>query len=290
MNSPLPEPFRFTIGDLRCSVISDGHIAIGRVGETVLDSDGGLPDGYTKETPLEVDINLMLIEREGLRVLIDSGGGSLPDLGVPVFGGRAGQTPAVLRSLGVEPQSIDVVILTHAHPDHAWGLIETGDRPVYPNARLLVGAVEFEHWMSEVSPTSGPIEKLTHEGARRSLDAYDGRVSLLDDGDRPFKWLTVREHRGHSPGHLVFEIADGGEKLVFLGDICHIPLLLAAPGLNLIFDHDPPAAVQSRRQVLDQLAESGEEVLSCHFDHPGLGRMTKSPDGSYGWLPSAARS
>jgi len=50
-----------------------------------------------------------------------------------------------LRQAVYEPQDVDVVVVTHGHPDHIGGLMKGGE-PAFPNARYVFGATEFDFW------------------------------------------------------------------------------------------------------------------------------------------------
>jgi glyoxylase-like metal-dependent hydrolase (beta-lactamase superfamily II) len=57
----------------------------------------------------------------------------------------AGKLADLLVTAGYKPEQIDVVVITHGHPDHIGGLME-GGKPVYPNARYVFGEAEFDYW------------------------------------------------------------------------------------------------------------------------------------------------
>jgi glyoxylase-like metal-dependent hydrolase (beta-lactamase superfamily II) len=136
------------------------------------------------------------------------------------------------------------------------------------------------------SELSGP-RRLVRDGARRSLAPYGDRITPVRAGDRPVPPIVVHEFFGHSPGHLVYEISDGGQSLFCWGDICHHQVLLAEPNLNFVFDYDPVLATASRRRLLAFLAEREVSVFACHFSFPGLGRLSASPSHGYVWGPWA---
>jgi glyoxylase-like metal-dependent hydrolase (beta-lactamase superfamily II) len=280
------EPARFMLGGLRCTVVSDGTVRIGALGDNLYESSVDLPAPYRRDTVVEADVNLLVVESDELRVLIDAGSGQLPETEV-LFGDTVGRAPQALRRAGIEPSDIDVVALTHAHSDHAWGLIDRDDQPLFPRARILVGDAELAHWMSPHAPAaelSGP-RGLVRSGAQRSLRAYGDKVTAVRAGDQPNPALFVHEFPGHSPGHLVYEIADGDQGLFCWGDVCHHEVVLAEPDLNFVFDFDPAAATASRRRLLAFLSEREADVFACHMPFPGLGRVRAGEDHGYEWRP-----
>ena len=79
-------------------------------------------------------------------VLFDTGNGALPrEYEALKARMPPGNLAARLGQLGHKPEDIDVVVLTHGHPDHIGGLVE-GGKPVYPNARYVFGAAEYDFW------------------------------------------------------------------------------------------------------------------------------------------------
>lgn len=280
------EPARFELGGLRCTVVSDGTVRIGALGDNLLDSTVELPAPYRSDTVAEADVNLLVVESGGSRILIDAGSGQLPETEA-LFGTTVGRAPAALWRAGIDPAEIDIVALTHVHPDHAWGLITPMDEPIFPRARILVGDIELAHWMSAHPPASersGP-GRLVRDGARRSLAAYGDQVTAVRAGDRPTPALVVHEFPGHSPGHLVYEITDGEQSIFCWGDICHHQVVLAEPELNFVFDYDPAIATESRSRLLSYLADREADVFACHFPFPGLGRVAALEDHGYAWRP-----
>ena len=139
--------------------------------------------------------------------------------------------------------------------------------------------------MGRGGPADDELAQLIRAGARRSLQAYRDRIVVVGDGDAVVPAVMTRELPGHSPGHVVYEIAGGGQRLVCWGDVCHHPVLLADPGLSFVFDHDPEQAVRSRRRLLAGVADGATDVLAYHLPFPGLGRVVRSGDAGYAWVP-----
>ena len=287
-----PRAVRLTWGTLACTVISDGFIDAGTLADTLADAGTRLPPPFDLTTRVTLDINLLVVETDGVRILFDAGAGSDRQLGRAMFGPSVGHAPQALRSVGIDPATVDLVALTHAHPDHAWGLIDSYDQPCFPNARIVIGNAELDHWLGDRLPQpaeDGELARLVKSGAQRSLRAYGDRIIGVEDGDALAPAVIAHESPGHSPGHMTYEIACGDERLVCWGDICHHPVLLSDPELNFTFDHDPAAAVQSRVDLLATLSEREIDVVAYHLPFPGMGRVIGSRDRGYMWQPSAGR-
>ena len=106
-----------------------------------------------RDTQITLDLNLLVIDFAGHRVLFDAGAGSVPELGGSLFGASVGHVEHALRAAGIERSSIDLVALSHLHPDHAWGLLRSDGRASFPNAQVLVGRRELAQ---STNDTVGP--------------------------------------------------------------------------------------------------------------------------------------
>jgi glyoxylase-like metal-dependent hydrolase (beta-lactamase superfamily II) len=285
------EPVWFMLGELRCAVVSAGQIDAGPLRETVTESGLALLSPAEQDSHLILDINLLVVEIDGARVLFDAGAGTAADLGLALFGDSVANPPDVLEQAGIDPSSIDAIALTHAHPDHAWGLIDESGAALFPSAQLIIGRKELAHWTSDdqvPAETNEPM-RVIHHGARRSIKAYEDRLIVVSGGRQLLSAVTVYEAAGHSPGHLVYEIRAprADRSFFFWGDICHHPVALEHPDLNFVFDHDPAMALESRRRLLGLLASADADILSYHFPFPGLGRLTGSAEAGYRWTAIA---
>lgn len=139
-----PAPFyTLTAGDLTVTAVSDGLMSaplsllsgISREEAEHLQRHSGLA------SPETIAIGAYLIRGRGNTVLVDTGTGGANGVG--------GELIANLARLGVGPEEIDAILLTHAHPDHIGGLLSAAGTPAYPNAgvpayagkRLLAGNI-----------------------------------------------------------------------------------------------------------------------------------------------------
>ncbi len=293
---------RFGLGSFVCTAVSDGKLDVGLPPRSVfVGHEGAEVEGTTiadllaaEYLPVEgthLDQNLLLVDTGAHRVLFDAGSGADRDFGPATFGPLVGQAPANLRASGIAPGQVDLVCLSHLHPDHCWGLVD-GDKPTFPNALILVPATEREH-LEELSkqldsPDMDPMVRSAVVGALRSLKPYEeaGRVRRLADGERVVPGITAHAAPGHSPGHMTYRVESDGHVLLALGDIAHHQvLLLAHPEWGTIYDHDQGLAARTRARVLREVVEARAAVHAYHFPFPGLGHL-QARHGRYRWLPS----
>jgi glyoxylase-like metal-dependent hydrolase (beta-lactamase superfamily II) len=88
-----------------------------------------------------------LIDDGERRILVDTGpAGAL---------GESGKLPSSLNALGVRPDSIDAVIVTHMHADHIGGLV-AGGRRNFPKAELYADRRDLAHWTDPAKRSAAP--------------------------------------------------------------------------------------------------------------------------------------
>jgi glyoxylase-like metal-dependent hydrolase (beta-lactamase superfamily II) len=120
---------------------------------------------------------------------------------------------AGLASLGVAPEAITHVLITHAHDDHFAGVLQ-GDRPRFPNARHLIGRAD---WEGNPRRTQSDGDLVTRLGRIADLGLLD-----LVDGDRVIVPGVLLQHApGETPGHSIVRVESGGQTFYALGDLFH---------------------------------------------------------------------
>ena len=194
-------PFPMVVGDVRVHPLLDGVMpmplsvlypdvpeAVWRSISADLTADGRLTVPYG---------GFLAVDSSGTAVVIDTGGGPtpapLPDGSSPV---RFGELPSALSSLGVGVEQVDLVVLTHFHPDHiGWAAVDGA--PFFPNASYYVherewATLDTEHEAYEALQPIAP-QLRTWSGAQAA----------------PLPWLSLHHAPGHSPGNTVVDWATG---------------------------------------------------------------------------------
>lgn len=210
-------------------------------------------------------------------VLIDTGNGSVrqPESGHLVEG---------LAAAGYTPDQIDVVVLTHLHPDHIGGLMEkTG--AVFSNARYVCGTREYDFW--------SPKELLDAEAglARRARSVQDNVVPLaakmtfVEDGGDVVSGIRAIAAPGHTPGHLAFHVESEGERLLVWGDaVVHYVISFQRPDWPLAADMDKGVAAETRQKLLGMAAADKILVTGYHLPFPALGYV-ESVEDAFRFVP-----
>jgi glyoxylase-like metal-dependent hydrolase (beta-lactamase superfamily II) len=259
------------IGDIDVTTVSDGILNAtlnNFVGITPAEAErmSGLPaDG-----PVPLAVNAFLLTFNGKRALIDAGSSS-------TMGPTLGKLPDNLRAIGVAPETIDFVLLTHIHPDHSNGLVDEAGGANFPNADVIVNREDLRFWVErEPQASDNEFRQRNMAAARRAFAPYRERVRAVSSGE-VLPGITGHPQPGHTPGHTGWLIASGGDALLVWGDIVHVTgVQFARPDAALTFDLDPEAARRSRTRVFDWVASDRIRVAGAHLDLPGFGHVARS--------------
>lgn len=283
---------RFDHGAFECTVVTDGLLHMGPPRDTFPDADVDdidrlLTHAFLPTENIALDQNVLIVNTGEHLVLFDTGAGINAEFGRKTFGPGTGQAIVNMRAAGIDPASIDVVALTHTHPDHCWGLVDDNNRKLFPNARIAVSKADLDYWtnLDNIEESMSAHMKDHFLGAHKNLAPYRDVITLVEDGEEIVPGIRAHATPGHSPGHTMYEISSQGKSLVCWGDLCHHQiLLLQRPGWAFRFDHDSGAAAATRLRVLDWICRDEHAVLSYHFPFPGRGHLRREGDG-YSWLP-----
>ena len=184
-----------------------------------------------------------------------------------------GGIQAALADAGVSPDQIDVVVLTHMHPDHIGGMT-TNDAPTFTNARFVTAAPEYDFWAAQ--DAGNRVGDLV--AAKVTPQAE--KMSFLQDGGQVASGITAIAAYGHTPGHTVYHLESNGQRLVLTADLAnHYVWSFAHPEWEVRFDMDKAAATQSRRNVLGMLAADKVPMIGYHMPFPAAGYVETRGDG-----------
>ncbi|XMO87447.1 MBL fold metallo-hydrolase [Algibacter sp. AS12] len=217
-------------------------------------------ENFISSTSLQAYMSPTLIDTGKERVLADTGLG---------FGGLMQS----LKQANVSPESIDVVAISHMHPDHIGGLIKDG-KPNFPNAKYVAGAVEYNFWqkLGEGNLVSDMVAK--------QVTPLAEKMTFIDDGNSIASGITAMASFGHSPGHFCLHLESNGEQLVLTADLAnHYIWSFARPDWHFKFDADAEKAVTSRRKILGMLAADKTPMIGYHMPFPGIGYVEERGNG-----------
>ena len=183
---------------------------------------------------------------------------------------------------GLKCSDIDRIIITHGHIDHVSGSFSSEGKPVFPNARYITPESEWEHWLTP--PGSNELHNMFFEFARKHFLSIRDQFDLVKDDAEVLPGIRFVSASGHTPGNVMVDISSKGNRLLCIGDIIHSQLEFTNPEHLILFDVMPEQAVQTRKQILSDIAKSGVLVYACHFPFPGLGHIIREK-GTFSWQP-----
>lgn len=262
---------RRKIGDIEMTALSDGPFPATL--DTLLDFDRDEAQrliGQPAGAPFFLPVNSYLMKLGRQWALVDTGCG-------PVMSADLGQVPKRLREIGVAPEAIDIVLLTHIHPDHAMGLVDADGAAIFPNAELIVHEVEANFWLGR-EPASGATERIRRNigKARHATAPYRARLRTVGNGEA-LPGVSAVLMPGHTPGHTGWLIHSNRDSVLIWGDVVHIPAIqVACPEAAFEYDVDPLAARETRRRAFDMVSADRLCVAGAHLDFPGIGTIVRT--------------
>lgn len=206
-----------------------------------------LADSLGIKNGIPASMSAVLLEKDSIKILCDAGLGMSDCLLIPS-----------LNSLGVKPEEILLVYITHLHPDHIGGLMTNGEK-VFPNAKVYVAKAEFDAWMAM------PAEQNQMQVAFSKM--YADNLQLFNYNDTLPAGVVPMEAKGHTPGHTVFQ----ADNALVIGDLMHgMALQMVHPEYCAMYDMDPEEAVKSRIKYIDYAQKNGLTMVGMHLPEPGF--------------------
>jgi glyoxylase-like metal-dependent hydrolase (beta-lactamase superfamily II) len=277
---------RFQAGSVTCTVLADGYCSY----PTPWFFPNADPDRLARaleerRQPTESILSpytCLLIQTGRRVILVDTGAGE--------SSATSGAIVARLEMEGVRPRDVDTVILTHAHPDHIGGAVDSRGRPAFPNARYVISELEYEYWTGARAGLCNPglPEEMGNRmaaKARNCLDALRFQLEPVTPEVDIAPGVRTLAAPGHTPGHLAVLIASDGRKLLNIGDAAVHPLHLEHLEWENGFDLEAARAMATRRELLERAATEQMGVMAFHFPFPSVGRVTARPEGGWVWSP-----
>lgn len=284
-----PSVYRFKFGDFEIANILDGKVI----------RDGLHPSFGPERTAEEVEslcrANAIdahrylhpfiptLVNTGKQLILFDTGNGSL-SRDYPQLRNRLSEGGLVggLAQAGYKPSDVDIVVITHGHPDHIGGLME-GGQPVFPKARYIFGAAEFEFWRR--GDNVRDARKFNLQLFQKLALPLEDRARFIKPGDEVASGIRAVDAAGHSPGMLAYHVESAGKRFLIWADSCvHYVLAIQRPQWHLDVDDDKDKAVATRQRMLAMAADDRLFVTGYHMPFPGIGMIDKTTDG-YRWVP-----
>jgi glyoxylase-like metal-dependent hydrolase (beta-lactamase superfamily II) len=274
-----PGVYRYKLGDVQLTALYDGLWNLPIDGTFMRNAsasavNNALAAAFLPPNVLPISFTALLVNTGGKLVLIDTGtAGQIVD--------SAGFLNANLAAAGVTPGMIDIIVISHFHPDHIDGIKTKDGDKVFTNAEILVPEPEWAYWMDDgnMSRASGAVHKY-FLNARRIFKDIDKEVRRYKPGSDVAPGIVSIPAYGHTPGHTAFAIHSGNQSMLAMSDTVRNPYLFVRhPDWQPIFDMDGPLAVKARRHMLERAASDRMLVEAYHFPFPASGHIVKSGRG-----------
>lgn len=279
--------YRFRVGDIVATVLSDGVI-------------GGPPAVYAGDAPeveleealrlaflptdfMTLNLNTLLLETGGRRVLLEAGAGT-------TMGPNGGRLFDNLRTFGLSAEDIDVIVVSHTHPDHVGNLRTAEGGKAFPRATVMAPRADWAFFVEgepDLSYMLVPPDFRQRFAAniKQSLEPVADDIELYEAGAEILPGLTTIAASGHTPGMATFLVHSGADQVLLTADLAYHPVVNIDRPWRPGPDRDQEAAAAARRRIFDRAAAEGMLVLGFHYPFPGLGRILRTDTG-YAWVPA----
>lgn len=234
---------------------------------------------FLPETKIENTFTPVIVNTGNEVIIFDTGNGGST--------GRrptAGRLAAQIAQAGIKPDQVDIVVITHCHGDHIGGIMEDG-KPLFPNARYVIGEKEYEFWSSKdrlTGPTEGNAKLV-----QANVVPHAEKMKFLKDDGEVVSGIRAVNAFGHTPGMYAFHLESEGKRLLITADtVNHYVMSLQKPDWHVRFDMDKDAGAATRKRILDMIAAERIPFTGYHMPFPAIGFVEKSGDG-YRWVQAS---
>lgn len=282
--------YRFRIGDIKATVVSDGTLSGNpRIYASTAPAEElgrTLSDAFLPTDTFRLNLNTLLLEIGDRRILIEAGAAQ-------TLGPDGGHLFRNLAAIGVEPEHIDAIVITHTHPDHVGNLSRADGSSAFPKAAVYIPEDDFAFFIRNEPdlsrlPMPEDFRRAFIANIKRSVAPVGRFAVLYRPGSELLPGITTVPAGGHTPGMSAILVHSGAQQLLITSDAAYSPLLNIDNAWRPGPDLDPDAAVQSRRRLFDRAATDRIPVLGFHFPFPGIGHI-RTTDGGYRWVPAGWR-
>jgi len=178
-----------------------------------------------------------------------------------------------LASIGVKPEDITEILITHTHGDHIGGLMKDG-KFAFPNATIFISEKEHNYCIEKENKSYIAVTE-----AYKIKTIEPNKLNKITNSVLPD--IFAIESYGHTPGHTVYLLnLKKNNKLLIWGDLTHaMAVQMPYPKVAVTYDTNPDEAVVSRLKILDYVAKNKISVAGMHIAYPAIGKITQKGEG-----------
>jgi glyoxylase-like metal-dependent hydrolase (beta-lactamase superfamily II) len=260
----------YAVGDIFVTAIKDTDTNMGK--SILLNPDSQIVRKIMQEDASPSTINTFLIKTSEHNILIDTG-----------IGGNGGKTIENLEALGINPEDIDIILITHTHNDHIGGLVFDGQK-AFPNAKVYISKLELDFCLSKqlAAAAHKAVEIYSKDLIPFEFDESNSTTLFKEDVFQ----IKALKAIGHTPGHTIYKIISGRDEMLIIGDLVHnIKVQTADPSMSVIYDDDPTGAALTREEVFSYAQKNDIKIAGMHIPFPGVGRLSIEKDKEYVFIP-----
>jgi glyoxylase-like metal-dependent hydrolase (beta-lactamase superfamily II) len=283
--------YQFRVGSQEAWVLHDAFLW----GEPVQQFAVGVPDAeiaalfgpyFLNPQRIQLGMSPILFRWGTELVLTDTGTGS-------VGGDPTGLLNKRLSALGIQPDEISVILLTHLHIDHVGGSLDRANKKSqFPRAHIFISQEEIEFWrvpnpdMSELRDVPPELIDLTIHCAQDALEILAKQIEPFVAETELLPGIHSIPLPGHTPGQSGYLFQSEESRFMVIGDAMHDPVLhVQRPEWTSMGDARREQTVHTRRELLARLADERLRFQSFHFPFPGIGYVRRKGDGGFEFVP-----
>ena len=264
-------------GDFELLVLSDGTFKL----------DGGAMFGvvpkviWERTNPpnemnrIDMGLNSLLIKTSNDVVLVDTGiGENYNEKFLKMFEiDKSTNLLKALHSVGVAPEDITKVVLTHLHFDHCGGNCtkdENGElKPTFPNATYYFNEKEFEY-----ANSPDPRSRASYLAQNWQAVEASGQLQLISGNQEIVPGVELFTTGGHTQNHQIVKIHSGGKTACFLADLVPTDSHLKTAYV-MGYDLYPKISMEMKAQVLKQALQENWLLIFEHAPSVRAGYLTE---------------
>ena len=238
LRNQAPGFFRYALGNLVVTALYDGYVTLDPMSLSGITDEERKSDLARQLLPtsgaLDTSVNAFLIHNGERLILIDAGSAHFA-------GPSMGRLLDNIAAAGYKPEDVDTILLTHMHPDHIGGITNDKGEALFVNATVWAHKDDADFWLDNdlaatLAEDQRPFFTIAQDAAAPYI-ASDRFKTFIQGDDLIPDLVSVVDARGHTPGHTAFMVTSAGDKMLFWGDISHLPSIqLPHPGATIELD------------------------------------------------------